>query len=85
LILLVGAGRFERPTPCAQDGFQRFAKCPYFQMAAFIGDARSLLKAVELYWNRGISQPQFHLQASGVKPSAETNSRSYTRRHELEV
>jgi hypothetical protein len=32
LILLVGAGRFERPTPCAQVGFQRFAKCPIFKL-----------------------------------------------------
>jgi hypothetical protein len=47
-ILLVGAGRFERPTPCAQVGFQHFANCPNFQIAGFIGDPRSLLKAFEL-------------------------------------
>jgi hypothetical protein len=28
---LVGAGRFERPTPCAQGGFWPRAKMPYFQ------------------------------------------------------
>jgi hypothetical protein len=46
---VVGAGRFERPTPCAQGGYKRFAKVPHFQIAGFIGDVRSLLKAVELY------------------------------------
>jgi hypothetical protein len=32
MIGLVGAGRFERPTPCAQVGFLRFAKCPIFKL-----------------------------------------------------
>jgi hypothetical protein len=35
----------------------------YFQIAGFIEDARSLLKGVELFGIRAISQPQFHLQA----------------------
>jgi len=32
---LVGAGRFERPTPCAQDGFRHSAKIVYFQRILF--------------------------------------------------
>jgi len=32
---LVGAGRFERPTPCAQGGFRPRAKVPYFQQLLF--------------------------------------------------
>ena len=32
LILLVGAARFELPTPCAQGGFQAVAEIAYFQL-----------------------------------------------------
>jgi hypothetical protein len=35
LILLVGAGRFERPTPCAQGGFGPLPKVAYFQRLSF--------------------------------------------------
>jgi hypothetical protein len=35
LILLVGAGRFERPTPCAQGGYGDFEKIPCFQGVVF--------------------------------------------------
>ena len=35
LILLVGAGRFERPTPCAQGGFRPSAEIPCFQVLTF--------------------------------------------------
>src|ERR1019366_2073490 len=34
LILLVGAGRFERPTPCAQGGWKGAAKVACFQLLA---------------------------------------------------
>src|SRR5262249_54486410 len=44
-----GAGRFERPTPCAQGGFRPLSEMPYFQHVLFQRDAGSLLKAVELY------------------------------------
>jgi hypothetical protein len=60
---LVGAGRFERPTPCAQGGFQRFEKCLIFKSLVSLELCCSLLKAVELFGIRGISHPQFHLQA----------------------
>src|ERR1017187_8318432 len=29
---MVGAGRFERPTPCAQGGFRPLSEMPYFQL-----------------------------------------------------
>jgi hypothetical protein len=61
-VLLVGAGRFERPTPCAQDGRSDFAKIPYFQRILFQRDAASLLKAVELCGTLGFSHLQNHLQ-----------------------
>jgi hypothetical protein len=35
LILLVGAGRFERPTPCAQGGNRDFAEIPYLHRILF--------------------------------------------------
>jgi hypothetical protein len=37
---------------------------PYLQRILFQSDAGGLLKAVELFGIRGISQPQFYLQAS---------------------
>jgi len=46
---LVGAGRFERPTPCAQGSFRSIDKVPYFQRALFQSDAGSLLNTVERY------------------------------------
>jgi hypothetical protein len=46
LILLVGAGRFERPTPCAQDRNRRAIEMPYFQVLAFHIDTASLLNRV---------------------------------------
>ena len=36
LILLVGAGRFERPTPCAQGSFRRFPGNACFLMLSFL-------------------------------------------------
>jgi hypothetical protein len=59
---LVGAGRFERPTPCAQGGCCDFEKNPYFQHILFQRDAASSLKAVELCGTLGFSHPQNHLQ-----------------------
>src|ERR1017187_8557302 len=47
LILLVGAGRFERPTPCAQGGFRPRAEKPYFQLLRLQQDGASLLKPVD--------------------------------------
>jgi hypothetical protein len=32
---LVGAGRFERPPPCAQGGFRPVDEVPYFQALTF--------------------------------------------------
>ena len=48
LPLLVGAGRCERPTPCAQVGLLRSLEVAYFQRFLFQRDGGALLKAVEL-------------------------------------
>jgi hypothetical protein len=47
LILLVGAGRFEGPTPCAQGGLRCASKMPCFQALTFQADTGILLKPVE--------------------------------------
>ena len=44
---LVGAGRFERPTPCAQGGFGLRAEMPCFQVLTFQAVAGILLKPVD--------------------------------------
>jgi len=44
---LVGAGRFERPTPCAQGSFRHIPKTPCFQLLTFQSDTGILLKSVE--------------------------------------
>jgi hypothetical protein len=46
---LVGAGRFERPTPCAQDGFWPAPETACFQAFLFQADAASVLNSVESY------------------------------------
>ena len=46
---LVGAGRFERPTPCAQGGLRPSRETAYFQHILIQQDVRSLLNSVELY------------------------------------
>jgi hypothetical protein len=43
LILLVGAGRFERPTPCAQGGGRHHAETASFQDLLLQADGHSLL------------------------------------------
>jgi hypothetical protein len=45
---LVGAARFELPTPCAQGGFRPRAEMPYFQLLKFQPDGAGWLKVVEL-------------------------------------
>ena len=49
LILLVGAGRFERPTPCAQGSFRPFFETACFLMLTFQADVASLLRLVEWF------------------------------------
>ena len=49
LILLVGAGRFERPTPCAQGGLSEAAKMAYFQSILFQLDSHASLRFVKAY------------------------------------
>ena len=44
---MVGAGRFERPTPCAQGGWEEAAKAACFQVLAEQGVVADLLKPVE--------------------------------------
>lgn len=43
LIPLVGAGRFELPTPCAQGSFRPQPKMYYFQLLTFQADGATLL------------------------------------------
>jgi hypothetical protein len=62
LILLVGAGRFELPTPCAQDGFPQTTKVACFQCIRFQADTGGALKLVELLGTRRLSHPHFYLQ-----------------------
>jgi hypothetical protein len=49
LILLVGAGRFERPTPCAQGGCRARTEMACFQVLTFLGDGAGLVKLIEPY------------------------------------
>jgi hypothetical protein len=44
---MVGAGRFERPTPCAQGSFRHTLEMACFQVLGFQEDAASLLQRVE--------------------------------------
>ncbi len=50
LIPLIGAGRFELPTPCAQGSFRPPPKMPYLQVFTFQGDTGIRLKPVEPCW-----------------------------------
>jgi hypothetical protein len=47
-ILLVGAGRFERPTPCAQGRFRTQLKIVCFQLFSLQWVTRAVLNGVEL-------------------------------------
>jgi hypothetical protein len=47
LIQLVGAERFKRPTPCAQDGFRPAPEIVYFQCLLFQAVAVDLLNDVD--------------------------------------
>ena len=49
LFTLVGAGRFERPTPCAQGRFRHSPKIACFLILTFQADAASLLRPVERF------------------------------------
>jgi hypothetical protein len=49
LFSMVGAGRFERPTPCAQVGFRRGCKIVRLQLLSLQADLASLLHRVEPY------------------------------------
>ena len=49
MILLVGAGRFERPTPCAQGGMRDDSKMACFQVLRFQANASISLRLVEAY------------------------------------
>src|ERR1039458_4855383 len=44
---MVGAGRFERPTPCAQGGVRHGWEVACFQVLTFQGVGAGLLKSVE--------------------------------------
>ena len=46
---LVGAGRFERPTPCAQGRFRPVLETAHFLALTFQADAETLLNIVELF------------------------------------
>jgi hypothetical protein len=51
LILLVGAGRFERPTPCAQGTMRFFRQTLENNTHIFNGIPEAKLKQVGLRWN----------------------------------
>jgi len=63
LILLVGAGRFERPTSCAQGRFRQAAQMGCFQYLLFQAVAGNLLKMVERFGTRKLWHPHFYLQS----------------------
>jgi hypothetical protein len=50
LILLVGSGRFERPTPCAQGGIRKSAKSSVSKHPEFSAVVQFLLKVVASCW-----------------------------------
>src|ERR1035437_9683106 len=49
---MVGAGRFERTTPCAQGSYHFRTKTACFQLLMFHEDAASLLRPVDSCWPR---------------------------------
>src|SRR5579862_5823031 len=55
LVSMVGAGRFERPTPCAQGGFRLPCKIAHFQRLLFQVDEAGLLRSVECYGSSWLS------------------------------
>jgi hypothetical protein len=61
---MVGAGRFERPTPCAQGSFRHRSETACFQLLPFQADGASLLQLVELRGIRGLPQLHFYLHSS---------------------
>src|ERR1017187_8213902 len=56
---MVGAGRFERPTPCAQGSFWPSSKMPYSQLLTFQADGANLLQLVEPCGTRRLSPATF--------------------------
>src|ERR1017187_597482 len=64
---MVGAGRFERPTPCAQGSFRPQSKMPYFQLLTFQADGANLLQLVEPCGTRRLS-PATILSTLGFSP-----------------
>src|ERR1035438_485993 len=52
---MVGAGRFERPTPCAQGSFRSPKKMPYSQLLTFQADGATLLQLVAPCGTRRLS------------------------------
>jgi len=55
LFTLVGAGRFERPTPCAQGRFWARSQILYFSTLLFQTDGATLLQIVEARWTWRLS------------------------------
>src|SRR5258706_9245118 len=70
---LVGAGRFERPTPCAQDGFRHRLEAVCFQCFLFQWDTSSLLKGVEVFGIWRLRHPQYRY-TQGQRSPLETRS-----------
>src|ERR1039457_2710616 len=52
---MVGAGRFERPPPCAQGSFRPPKKMPYSQLLTFQADGATLLQLVAPCGTRRLS------------------------------
>jgi hypothetical protein len=58
---MVGAGRFERPTPCAQGRFRPRVEIDYFLMLTFQADTAGVLRLEEARGNRRLWQLHFRL------------------------
>ena len=61
LILMVGAGRFERPTPCAQGGFRHSSEMACFLVLGFQAVMVMLLQLEEMRGAWRLSQLHFYL------------------------
>ena len=67
LFSLVGAGRFERPTPCAQDRFRRTCEIDCFLIFGFQAVTASLLASVEWFGIWRLRHPHFYLQRFSIR------------------
>jgi hypothetical protein len=77
--VMVGAGRFELPTPCAQGSFRPPSKMPYFQLLTFQADGGTPLQVVAPCGTRRLSPATF-LSTACNQRCHEAGDRSQCRR-----